>query len=123
MIRNIACGAKHIYLALGATDFRKQINGLASIVALQFHLNPHEGTNLYLFCNKRKNALRALRWDGNGFFIATKTLTGDMKFQWPKSEKETRDISPQQLEWLLSGLVIDQRKALPETVDTSKFQY
>jgi transposase len=60
MMQHIADGADHIYLALGATDFRKQQNGLSSLVALKFKLDPHSGTSVFLFCNKRHNSLRAL---------------------------------------------------------------
>jgi transposase len=123
MMRHIADGADHIYLALGKTDFRKQQNGLVSLVALQFKLDPHSGTSVFLFCNKRHNSLRALRWDGNGFILVTKTLTGEMKFQWPKNQGEVRNITKRQLEWLLSGLQIDQKKAHPENVNTDGITY
>lgn len=120
MMRHVADGADHIYLALGATDFRKQQNGLTSLVALKFKLNPHSGANVFLFCNKRHNSLRALRWDGNGFILVTKSLSNEMKFQWSKSQGEVRDIKKHQLEWLLQGLEIDQKKAHPNSIDTSK---
>ena len=116
----IADGADHIYLALGATDFRKQQNGLASLVALKFKLDPHSGACVFLFCNNRHNTLRALRWDGNGFILVTKSLSDEMKFQWPKSQGDVRDITKRQLEWLLQGLQIDQKKAHPNSIDTSK---
>ena len=119
MMRHIADGADHIYIALGATDFRKQQNGLASLVALKFKLDPHSGASVFLFCNKRHNALRALRWDGNGFILVTKSLFDDMKFQWPRSQGEVRDITRRQLEWLLQGLQVDQKKAYPDSIDTS----
>jgi transposase len=122
-MRHIADGADHIYLALGKTDFRKQQNWLVSLVALQFKLDPHSGTSVFLFCNKRHNSLRALRWDGNGFILVTKTLTGEMKFQWPKNQGEVRNITKRQLEWLLSGLQIDQKKAHPENVNTDGITY
>ncbi|MHB0929540.1 MAG: IS66 family insertion sequence element accessory protein TnpB [Saccharofermentanales bacterium] len=123
MMRHIADGAEHIYLAIGVTDFRKQQNGLTSLVALKFNLNPHTGTNVFLFCNKRHNVLRALRWDGNGFLLVTKSLVDEMKFQWPRTEGEVRDITSCQLEWLLQGLQIDQKKAHKNDVDTSKLIY
>jgi len=121
MMKHISDGADHIYLALGATDFRNQQNGLASLVALKFKLDPHSGASVFLFCNKRHNTLRALRWDGNGFILVTKSLTDEMKFQWPKNQGEVRDITKRELEWLLQGLQIDQKKAHPNTIDTSKF--
>ena len=120
MMQHIADGADHIYLALGATDFRKQQNGLASLVALKFKLDPHSGASVFLFCNKRHNTLRVLRWDGNGFILVTKSLSDEMKFQWPKNQGELRDISRRELEWLLQGLQIDQKKAHPNSLDTSK---
>lgn len=118
-MQHIADGAEHIYLALGATDFRKQQNGLASLVALKFKLDPHSGTSVFLFCNKRHNSVRALRWDGNGFILVTKTLSDEMKFQWPKNQGEVRDVTRRQLEWLLEGLQVDQKKAHPDSIDTS----
>ncbi len=123
MMRHVADGADHIYLALGATDFRKQQKGLVSIVALKFKLDPHAGTSVFLFCNKRHNSLRALRWDGNGFILVTKSLTDEMKFQWPKNQGEVRNITKRQLEWLLAGLQIDQKKAHPERINTTGIVY
>jgi len=118
-MQHIADGADHIYLALGSTDFRKQQNGLSSLVALKFKLDPHSGTSVFLFCNKRHNSLRALRWDRNGFILVTKSLSDEMKFQWPKNQGEVRDITRRQLEWLLEGLQVDQKKAHPDSIDTS----
>ena len=118
-MNHIADGAEHIYLALGATDFRKQQNGLASLVSLKFKLNPYSGTSVFLFCNKRHNSLRALRWDRNGFILVTKFLSDGMKFQWPKNEGEIRDITKRQMEWLLDGLQIDQKKAHRESINTT----
>ena len=119
MIQHIADGAEHIFLALGSTDFRKQQIGLAALVALKFKLDPHAGANVFLFCNKQHNSLRALRWDNNGFILVTKYLSSEMKFQWPKTQGEVRDITRRQLEWLLEGLQIDQKKAHQESIETA----
>ena len=43
MMQHIADGADHIYLALGATDFRKQQNGLTSLIALKFIASSAQG--------------------------------------------------------------------------------
>ena len=34
-----------------------------------------------------------------------------MKFQWPRNTEEVKEITGQQLEWLLEGLEIEQKKA------------
>ena len=119
MMHHIADGAEHIYLALGATDFRKQQNGLATLVSLKFNLNPYSSTSLFLFCNKRRTSLRALRWDKNGFILVSKFLSNDMKFQWPKTQGDIRNITKRQMDWLLDGLTIDPKKALEESINTT----
>jgi transposase len=123
MIKHIADEAEHIYIALGATDFRKQQNGLAALVSLKFKLDPYYGKSVFLFCNKRHNSLRALRWDRNGFILVTKFLSDDMKFQWPKNQGEIRDITKRQMEWLLEGLQIDQRKVHRENINTENMSF
>lgn len=119
MMQHIADGADHIYLALGTTDFRKQHKGLASLVSLKFQLDPHSESCVFLFCNKRHDSLRALRWDRNGFLMVTKYLSDEIKFQWPKTTGDIRDITRRQLEWLLEGLQVDQKKAHPDSVQTA----
>ena len=119
MMQHMADCVEHIYLALGSTDFRRQITGLTAMVALQFKMDPYSGNILFLFCNKRHTAIKALRWDGNGFLLATKCLANDMKFQWPKTQGELRDINTRQMQWLLEGLQIDQKKAHPQSVETT----
>ena len=123
MIKHIADEAEHIYIALGATDFRKQQNGLVALVSLKFKLDPYSGKSVFLFCNKRHNSLRALRWDRNGFILVTKFLSDDMKFQWPKNQGEIRDITKRQMEWFLEGLQIDQKKVLRENFNTENMVF
>lgn len=111
MIGRLIADSAHIYLACGATDFRKQIDGLAIIVNGQFSLDPYSEQCTFIFCNRKRNALKVLRYDGNGFILASKKLLNGMKFQWPKTPSEAREISSQQVLWLLQGLSIEQQKA------------
>lgn len=104
-------GATHIYLAIGATDFRKQISGLVSLVQLQFDKDPFMETSVFIFCNKKKDSVKVLRYDKNGFVLVYKKLLERMKFQWPKDQDAVKEISPKQVEWLLEGLSIEQKKA------------
>ncbi|MDD3932056.1 MAG: hypothetical protein PHT04_07780, partial [Eubacteriales bacterium] len=34
-------------------------------------------------------------------------------FQWPRSEQDVRELTPQQYRWLLEGLSIEQKTAIP----------
>lgn len=111
MLSTITQGAEHIYLACGHTDFRKQIDGLSSLVTLKYHLDPYSPVCVFLFCNRKRNCLKALRFEADGFLLATKKLLPGMNFQWPRTPEEIKDISPQQMRWLLEGLSIEQKTA------------
>lgn len=111
MLRNIAEDVDHIYLACGFTDFRKQTDSLSALVSLKFNLDPFSPKCVFLFCNKRKNSIKALRWDNDGFILVTKKLMEEMRFQWPKDPEGVKDISSRELRWLLEGLSMNQPKA------------
>ena len=111
MLKSFAGDAEHIILATGATDFRKQITSLSSMVTMQYHMDPFADGYVFIFCNRRKNAIKVLRYDKNGFVLATKKLLDGMKFQWPRNKDEVKEITKQQLEWLLDGLEIEQKHA------------
>nr|WP_302598796.1 IS66 family insertion sequence element accessory protein TnpB [uncultured Cellulosilyticum sp.] len=101
---------EHIYIACQATDFRKQIDELVALVTMQFKLDPFSESCAFIFCNKRKNAIKVLRYDKNGFVLASKKLLEDLKFQWPRTPDEVKEVSVQQIEWLLQGLEIESKK-------------
>jgi transposase len=91
-----------IYVRPGATDMRKQINGLAIIVEAEMGQEPFSG-NLFLFCGKKKTVLKALCWDRNGFWLAVKRLE-EGRFPWPSDGEEAREIDRDQILMLLRGI-------------------
>lgn len=96
----------NVYLAVGATDMRKSINGLSLLVEEQFELDLFTG-NLFAFCNRRRDLVKILYWDINGFCVWMKRLEADY-FRWPDSEQEVMEISSSALSWLLHGLDLQQ---------------
>lgn len=102
-------GAEKVYIACGYTDLRRGIDGLACIVQQQFKLDPFTNT-LFLFCGRRRDRIKALYWEGNGFVLLYKRLESG-SFQWPREESEVRALTPQQYRWLMEGLSVDQPKA------------
>ena len=111
MLNDLLKTVDKVYLAYGATDFRKQTSSLCSIVQNTFYMNPYE-KSAYIFCNKKRNSIKVLCYDKNGFILAQKTLldTEKMRFLWPRNANELKYITKQQLEWLLSGLEISPKK-------------
>jgi len=103
-----------VYLATGATDMRKSINGLSLIVAEQFALDPLSG-HLFCFCNRRRDIIKILFWDRNGFCLYHKRLEKD-RFQWPQSEQEVLSLPGHALSWLLDGLSVKQDGAHQQLV-------
>ena len=101
-------GADKVYIACGYTDLRKGIDGLARMVQ-QFELDPFANT-LFLFCGRRRDRVKGLYWEGDGFILLYKHLEQGV-YQWPRSESEVRSLTPQQYRWLMEGLKIEQPKA------------
>ncbi|WEG13649.1 IS66 family insertion sequence element accessory protein TnpB [Pullulanibacillus sp. KACC 23026] len=99
-----------VYLACGHTDLRKSIDGLAVLVKEGFELDPFS-PSLFVFCNRKRDKLKILQWENNGFWLHYRRLERGT-FQWPSGQEvPTQSISPRQLRWLLDGLSINQTKA------------
>jgi len=94
-------------------DFRKSILTLSAIVKNDFDLNPFDNS-LYIFTNKKKNALKVIHYEFNGFWMYHKKLTDKKdKFKWPKFDSETI-ISAKALQYLLDGIDIQAKKIFKE---------
>lgn len=115
MINDLLQSISKVYIAYGTTDFRKKIDSLCIEVKSKFHLNPYEKA-AFIFCNKKRNSIKVLCYDKNGFVLAQKKLldTEKMKFQWPRNSSEMKNITREQLSWLLSGLKINPEKCFKE---------
>jgi transposase len=96
--------ATRIYVAVGSTDMRKGFEGLYGLVRDQLGLDPLSG-HLCLFCNKGRNRLKVLYWDGSGLWICAKRLERG-RFSWPsESEQSARvTLSQEELSLLLGGI-------------------
>ena len=102
--------AANIFIVCGHTDMRKSIDGLAAIIGQQFKLDLFSDS-LFLFCGRRRDRLKALLWEGDGFVLLYKRLE-DGHFNWPRNEQEVRNLTREQFVWLMQGLSIDQPKAI-----------
>lgn len=91
------------------TDLRKGIDGLSALVQKEFDLDPFTNT-LFLFCGRRRDRIKGLYWEQDGFILLYKRLERGV-YQWPRNEQEVREITPQQYRWLMEGLQVEQPKA------------
>ena len=99
-----------VYLVCGYTDMRRSVDGLAGIVKQNFGLEPCSGS-LFLFCGRRRDRMKALLWEDDGFLLMYKRLDNGV-FQWPRSESEAKLLTQEQFVWLMQGLSVEQPKAI-----------
>jgi transposase len=107
-----ASAPAHVYLACGATDMRKSIDGLAAIVEHSFRLDPFSSC-YFVFCNRDRDKLKILFWENNGFWLYYRRLEKG-RFAWPRATGESPAplcVDRRQLGWLLDGLSLEQGKA------------
>ncbi len=104
--------AERVYLASGSTDLRKSIDGLAALVKEVFQLDPFS-SSLFVFCNRKRDKLKILQWQHNGFWLHYRRLERG-RFQWIDENTGPLNISRRELRWLMDGLSLSQQQAHPE---------
>ncbi len=109
MLKDITVGTE-VYLITGYSDLRRGIDGLCELVQGNLSLDPYNRA-LFLFCGRRRDRIKGLLWEGDGFLLLYKRLS-DGVFRWPRNEQEARLLTEQELRWLLEGLEIEQPKAI-----------
>ena len=102
-----------VYLAPGVTDMRKSIDSLALIVSETLDLDPFS-QSLFVFCNRQRNKLKILHWQTNGFWLYYRRLEKG-RFNWPCRNEQgpVITLTRRELNWLLDGLPVEQKKAHP----------
>ncbi|GHU71720.1 transposase [Clostridia bacterium] len=97
----ISFEGRRIYLACGITDGRKSINGLSAMVRYSFQKEPTE-ESIFVFCNRDRDRLKILEYDGNGYWLYLKRLD-ECRFQWPDDDvNKTMTLTNEELYHLLS---------------------
>ena len=101
--------AVRVHLCRDPVDFRKAINGLSILVAEEMDLDPFSA-HVFGFCNRRRDQVKLLVWERNGFVLWQKRLEKD-RFPWPRSE-ETKilAVTGRELNWLLDGIDVFRLK-------------
>ncbi len=102
---------ERVYLHRAPIDMRKQRSGLAALVQEVLKQDPFSSA-IFLFIGKRRDRIKALWWDRNGFVVWYKVIEGDEKFPWPRHlAEESITVTTEQLQWLLDGYDVWKMKA------------
>ena len=99
--------AGKIILVAGPTDMRKSFNGLAGIVRERLQADPMS-RQLFLFCNRARNRLKALVADESGTWVLAKRLDRGT-FAWPAANADVVRVEyrEEQLALLLRGFDVE----------------
>ena len=103
--------ADTIYIVTGYTDMRKSIDGLCAIIRDQLQMDP-EGRSLFLFCGRKRDRIKAIIKEPDGFVLIYKRLTAQGCYRWPRKKSEVRNLTWREFDWLMSGLDIEQPTAI-----------
>jgi len=103
-----------ILVAIEPADFRKGIDGLARVCKEVLQQDPFSG-GVFVFRNRSATALKALIYDGQGFWLCHKRLsTGHFRW-WPagKDAAGARILAAHQLQVLLAAGDPEATRAAP----------
>lgn len=92
-----------IFVATQLVDGRKGVDSLAAVVRTVFQHDPFGG-HLYVFFSRRRDRVRVIYWDRNGFAMWTKRLEKGRFHQQAGSDGSVSAIEPGDLAAILDGI-------------------
>ncbi len=95
--------ATQVFLATGVTDLRKGANGLYALIQSQWANRNALGGDLYLFCNRRRNALKIFFWSEGAMWVCAASLEQGT-YRWPEAGAPAVMMTASELHLLLSGI-------------------
>ena len=99
-----------VYLCASACDMRKSFDGLHALVTQAMALDAFAG-HLFVFANRRRDRIKILYWDRDGFAVWAKRLEeGTYAMPFGEAEEKRREITSAELGALLSGIDLSQAK-------------
>ncbi len=106
----------HVYLYRQPTDMRKSFEGLSGIVSSALDANPLSG-DVFVFLNKRRDRIKLMLWDRDGFWIFYKRLEKGT-FQLPAidSSMDAVELSYDMLWLMIAGIDSNFIKRRPRYV-------
>jgi transposase len=89
---------------------RKGFEGLYGLVRDRLELEPLSG-HVFIFCNKERNRIKVLFWDGSGLWVCAKRLEKG-RFSWPREQERQGglSLSHEELTLLLGGIEVGKTR-------------
>ena len=101
-----------VYISLEPCDMRRQLDGLAVLVRSGMERDPENG-DLYIFCNRRSDMLKALFVDRHGYCMLVKRLSrGRFRVRVADQHAGHVEMEAKELATLLSELSFVRERAI-----------
>jgi hypothetical protein len=85
-----------LLIAIQPADFRKGIDSLVALCRQQLQQDPFSGA-VFVFTNKNRSAIKALVFDGTGFWLCLKRFSAGKLKWWPTTPEDSHRIKPVEL--------------------------
>ena len=95
------------YVAIDPVDFRKGIRGLQAICSEHLRQDPMSGV-IFLFRNKKMNAIKVLAYDGQGYWLMQKRLSRSKFPWWPEGTGRGSKLDYRKLQLVINAAVDSQ---------------
>jgi transposase len=103
--------AVRVYLATAPADMRKSFDGLAALTRGVLQLDPFSG-HLVVFANRRRDRIKVLYWDRDGFAVWAKRLERGT-YRIPAATAGRVEMTAADLAALLAGIDLDSARRRP----------
>ncbi|WP_169981456.1 IS66 family insertion sequence element accessory protein TnpB [Tautonia rosea] len=100
-----------VFVAVDPTDLRRGFDGLAQLARDQLDADPLSG-HLFVFANRRRDRIKILYWDGDGYAFWMKRLERGT-FRWPDAAATRVELSAAELAALLGGIDLAATRRRP----------
>ena len=98
-------GSLRVFVAVEPCDLRKSFDGLYALASEHLGEDPRSGA-IFVFCNRRRNRLKILYFDGSGLWVMAKRLE-EGTFSWPSPSKTGQvklKLAPEAFAMLTDGI-------------------
>ena len=96
-----------VFILTEAMDMRRSFDSLAELAKSVLEEDPFSG-HLFVFLNRRRDAVKILQWEANGFWLHYKRLEkGNFKIPINKNVARSIEVEPKELSLLLEGILLD----------------
>jgi transposase len=100
-----------VFVAVAATDLRKGYDGLAQLAREAIQEDPLSG-HLFVFANRKRNRIKLIYWDRDGFAIWMKRLEKGT-YRWPSPTADRVEWTAAELAAVLGGIDLKATRKRP----------